>query len=162
MVAQDRAPGDLMIKLTLGGTQQFQSAYTYTIRMDGTVTFEDRSHSLPVRPEYPLALTPRQTEPERALRLTDEQLNSLVDAFADAEFYSMQDSYYGEPDADGRVLCVNHAQSKALSITANGRTKEVSFFPGCDYTDKTPVKAFLSLYDNVSGMIAKVRAEPVK
>ncbi|MEQ1644273.1 MAG: hypothetical protein ABL959_12570 [Pyrinomonadaceae bacterium] len=148
-------PADLRITQTLGGTERFGRYYEYVIRTDGRVTFDDRNRALPLHPTSSTAISPPK-KPKRAKRLTDKQLMSLVREFEISGFFEMRDNYsYGDPTLTLQT-CINHAEQKSLSITANGKTKSVTFFLGCSFSEKSPLKAFLALYDKVSQALSTV------
>ena len=148
---------------TLGGTMNFSHYYTYTIHRDGRVTYDDSAsvNALPTGVNYSALLGSHKKlpkPPKLADRLKDKQLLALMREFEASDFFEMRDNYsYGDPFLTQQT-CVNHAQSKALSITIDGKTKSVSFFLGCSYSDQSPLKAFLALYDKVSEMLSKVKA----
>jgi hypothetical protein len=153
-------PNDLKITLTLGGTIEYQSAYTYIIKSDGTVVLDDYSRNLPTNRAL-MALRPRPEELKRSERLSAEQLMELVRDFESSDFFSMNERYYGDPTNE-LTSCVNHAEAKALSFAANGKAKSVSFFLGCNYGDNSPLKSFLQLYEKVSAALRTVKATSVK
>lgn len=160
-------PNDLVIKLSLGGTIQFSSAYDYTISADGIVRLDDHSHNLPLGRSYDqlLLLSPGQASPKPPKppqlkeRIADQQLLDLIAKFDASGFYDMNDRYYGDP-ALTEGVCVDHAAEKGLSITQNGKTKTVSFFLGCSYGEASPLKRFLVLYDQVSDSLKGVKVTP--
>lgn len=160
-------PADLVINLSLGGTVQFSSQYTYSIFADGIVRLADRSNYLPRTASLDnlLLLRPGQKPPkprkppELRERIPEKLLLDLIVEFDHSGFYQMNDRYYGDPDLK-EGSCTDHADEKGLSITMNGKTKSVSFFLGCSYGQNSPLKRFLVLYDEVSKALKGVKVTP--
>lgn len=177
---QSPVPKDLEITLSLGGTIQFSTHYTYRIASDGSVLLEYQHYGLPISPRFETLLKlengepvrqekPKTTPPKKPKRLSQDQLKILLNKFETSGFFSMADRYsYGEAliryhgdSSIRKTTCVNHAEEKSLSIVANGRKKSVSFFLGCTYGEMSPLKDFLSLYDSVSKAMKNVEVKTV-
>ena len=170
--ANTEVPGDLKITLSVSGTIQIATHYTYTILSDGSISLEYQRQGLPVVHRPPLELFTLNgkavkkapappTVPQKKKHLSKTDLESLVRAFETSGFFEMADRYEGDwtvPNA----TCVNHAEEKGLSITSNGRTKSVSFFMGCAYGEASPLKRFLALYDTVSKAMNNVEVKTIE
>jgi hypothetical protein len=159
-------PEDLVITLSLGGTIQFSVHYTYRITADGKVYY-DELQSLPVvrLPDNVLNMkigsakptkAARTKPPKLADRLSKEQIKRMISAFESSGFVEMDDRNEGDKTLK-EIMCLNHAEAKELSITANGKTKRVYFFLGCQYGERSPLKNFLSLYDQIRKELSGVK-----
>ena len=158
-------PDDLEIRLIHAGTIQFDDHYTYTIGADGRVSLEYQQHGrLPVNPSFEdrlkleRKLKPKDpaAEPRKRERISRGRLAEIVEAFRAAGFFEMRDRYDGNPVVPN-AGCINHAATKGLAITANGRTKTVLFFLGCGYGDMPEYRRFNELLAMLSREIADVK-----
>jgi hypothetical protein len=165
LLQNNKLPKDLQISLDVTGTVQFANYYRYSIEANGAVSMEYTSRGLPVTKGFnylliPLGEKPKKvivpTPPKKKEKLSRNQLKELVRAFESSGFFSMNDSYYGDPTTVNG-MCTNHADAKALSITANGKTKRVYFFLGCTYSENTPLKNFLEHFDKVQRVLKDVK-----
>ena len=155
-----KIPKDLVITLSLEGTTQFSTHYTYKITTDGKVFYEEQSN-LPPQESFADLLnvndkSRKVRKPKLKNKLSKEQIKSIILEFEKAGFFEMNESYYGDPTLK-EVSCVNHAEKKGLSITANGKTKSVAFFLGCSYGENSPLKSFLNLYDKIGKELSNVK-----
>ena len=164
ILTDSKIPKDLIIKLTLSSTIQFSSEYDLKIVADGTVYLEDRSHNLPLGPNLSTLLiinsgknkTERPKVPKLKDKLSEKQIRQIISEFKKSGFFEMNESYYGDPTLK-EGTCVNHAYTKVLSISANGKTKSVAFFLGCSYGENLPLKSFLKLYDKIDKELSGVK-----
>ena len=159
-----KIPKDLEIRFIQGGTIQFGTYYTCTIRADGRVTIEYQSHGLPTGRrvgDLRLKGQPKPPKlPKKKERLSRTQLIELMNAFDSSGFFAMRDRYWGDPKVDAQA-CINHAEAKGLSILASGRKKETSFFLGCSYDTVPEFKRFNELFDTISAILSAVRITEV-
>ncbi len=169
LLEKNKIPGDFKVILDVTGTIQFANYYRYSISADGVVIFEYTSRGLPIERRYNLELIPLGEKPKRSKvpkppkkkkNLSKNQLREIVRVLESSGFFLMKDSYYGDPSATNGT-CVNHADAKALSITANGKTKRVYFFLGCSYGDGHELKNFLALFEKIQRMISAVNIREV-
>ncbi|MEP6901516.1 MAG: hypothetical protein ABJA66_07180 [Actinomycetota bacterium] len=160
----NKIPRDLIIKLTFSSTIQFSSEYDLKITSDGKVYLTDRSHNLPSGTSFYnlLGLSAgknkiKKTEtPKLKDKLSKKQIKQIIGEFERSGFFEMNDYYQGDPTLT-EMSCINHANTKGLSISANGKTKNVAFFLGCSYSEKSPLKDFLSLYDKIDKVLSGVK-----
>lgn len=152
-------PNDLVITLNLSSTSQFASEYDYKITSDGRVFFEDRSHNLPAYPSFGALLKKNKLKkPTLKDKLSKRQLRDIVREFENSGFFEMNEYYRGDPNLT-EATCINHADIKGLSVSANGKIKKVVFFLGCGYGEKSPFHRFLNLYNKVDAVLKGVKAE---
>ncbi|HEX8399034.1 MAG TPA: hypothetical protein VF644_16480 [Pyrinomonadaceae bacterium] len=158
-----KIPKDLFIVLSLSSTIQFSSEYDYKITSDGKAFFEDRSHNLPANPNSGALLHSKNKvkNPKLRERLSQRQLSQLIRDFEKSGFFEMNEYYQGDPGFKEGV-CINHAQRKGLSISANGKTKSVAFFLGCGYGEKSPLHSFLNLYNKIEKELQNVKKEKLE
>lgn len=160
----NKMPEDLIIKLTLSSTIQFSSAYDLKVTSDGKVYLEDKSHNLPSGTNFSTLLkldsgknkTEKLKAPKLKNKLSKKQIKQIISEFEKFGFFEMNESYYGDP-ALREGSCVNHADTKGLSISANGKTKNVAFFLGCSYGENSALKSFLNLYDKIDKELSGVK-----
>lgn len=172
LMVDGELPRDLKITIENTGTVQFANYYQNTILADGTVTFEFTSRGLPVQDrgygELVLSTNdkkhktePAPTPPAKKDKLSKSDLLELARAFESSTFFQMQDSYYGDPTLK-TGMCINHSAAKAISVTANGKTKRVYFFLGCSYGEYAPLAEFLQLYKSVETAISGVEIKEIR
>jgi hypothetical protein len=157
-------PKDLVIELKLSSTIEFFTHYDMTITADGKVYLEVRSN-LPQPTNFSrlLGIAPGKNKPEKLKtpkledRLSKKQIRKIIGEFEKSGFFAMNEYYEGDPNPATDGTCVNHAEIKGLSISANGRTKRVAFFLGCTYAENSPLKSFLALYDKISKELSGVK-----
>lgn len=167
ILVDGQLPNDLRVTINNTGTIQFANYTRYMISVDGTVGFEYTSIGLPIvqnnvgvlmlKGHKPVKPPRAQTKKDKLAR---KQLLELAKAIEKSTFFDMNDSYYGNPDA--QFNCVNHADGKAISVTANQKTKNVYFFLGCGYGEYDPLKKFLILYQQIEQMISGVKVKEVQ
>lgn len=160
-------PKDLIITLSLSSTVQFSDAYIYKINPDRTVFFENRSNSLPLGVSFAGLLSGKVGEtskpvkiksPELKDKLSKKQIKQILIEFEKSGFFEMNEYYQGDPTLELNT-CHTHADTKSLSISANGKTKKVGFYLGCSYGEKAPLKSFLTLFDKISEILKSVKKE---
>lgn len=167
-----KTPKDLQITIDDTGTIQFANYQRFTISSEGFVTVEYTRRGLPssggqfstllllrkngnskkVRPQKPA---------EKKDRVSERQLIDLARAIESSTFFQMQDSYHGDSTLE-LGTCVDHAGAKAISVTANGRTKNVYFFLGCTYGEYEPLKKFLELYKRIETVVGGVKVKEIE
>lgn len=160
----NKIPKDLVIKLTLSSAIQFSSEYDLKVTADGTVYLKDRSHNLPKGSDFSSLLiknsgknkTGKPKAPKLKAKLSKKQIKQIIGEFKKSGFFRMNEFYYGDPTLK-EGTCVNHAYTKALSISTNGETKSVAFFLGCSYGENSPLKSFLKLCDKIDKELSGVR-----
>ena len=158
-----KIPKDLVIKLSLSSTIQFAAEYDVKITADGKVYLDDRSRLLPTQNFSDLTFlgingkkVKKPESPKLKDTLTKNQIQHIILEFEKSGFFEMNKYYEGDPNLKEGV-CVNHANIKGLSISANGKTKSVAFFLGCSYGAQSPLKSFLTLYDKISKELRGVK-----
>lgn len=155
-----KIPKDLAITLSLGGTIQFSTQYDLRITADGKVYLENYREGLPVGRSFSELLKTTTFVMPKAPKLKEKfskkQLKAIVSEFETSGFFAMNPYYQGDSEAETNV-CINHAEEKGISITANGQTKKVAFFLGCSYGENSPLKKFLALYNFVEIQMRGVR-----
>ncbi len=156
----DKIPEDLVIKLTLSSTIEYSSQYELKITPDGKVYLRDYSRNLPSGKNFPGLLNIEKNKKTKTPKLKDKlskkQIRQIISEFEKSGFFEMNEFYHGDP-ALKEGSCVNHAYTKALSISANGKTKSVAFFLGCSYGENSPLKSFLNLYDKIDKELRGVK-----
>lgn len=167
-----KLPKDFQITIDDTGTVQFATYRRYTISAGGSVTVEYTRRGLPVQNRIDGLFeitrngkTQKKVQspkpPDKKDKLSKGQLLKLARAFESSTFFQMQDSYYGNA-ALQLATCVNHSDAKAMSITANNRTKRVYFFLGCEYGEYAPLTEFLGLYKKVEMVINGVKVKEIQ
>jgi hypothetical protein len=163
VLRDSRISKDLVIKLSFSNTVQFSAEYDLKITSDGKVYLADRSHQLPLQTFFNMMLLetngnkPKKPKiPKLKDMLSQKQLKQMILEFEKSGFFKMNESYYGDTNLQENI-CTNHADTKGLSISANGKTKNVAFFLGCSYGENSPLKSFLSLYDKISKELSGVK-----
>ena len=162
VLKDNKIPEDLIIKLSLSSTIQFSSEYDLKITSDGKVYLDDRSHNLPSATNFSALLKLNSGKnknlkmPRLKDKLSKEQIKRIITEFKKSGFFEMNESYYGDPTLK-EGTCVNHANTKGLSILANGKTKSVAFFLGCSYGENSPLKSFLNLYEKIDKELSGVK-----
>ncbi len=157
-----KIPNDLIIKLSLSSTIEYSSEYDLKITSDGKIYLTDRSHNLPSGTSFStlLGLTSGKNKKSKPPKLKDKlskkQIKQILNEFEKSGFFEMNESYYGDLTLK-EGSCVNHAYTKGLSISMNGKTKSVAFFLGCSYGENSPLKSFLNLYDKIDKAISGVK-----
>lgn len=158
-----KIPGDLVIKLSFSSSIQSSAEYDLKITADGKVYLDDRSHMLPSQTFFnPMLLETNGKKPKRLKvpnlkdKFSQKQLKQMILEFEKSGFFEMNESYEGDINLQENI-CINHANTKGLSILANGKTKKIAFFLGCSYGEKSPLKSFLNLYDKISEELKKVK-----
>lgn len=156
-------PKDLVITLSLSSSSQFAYIYDYKITSDGRVFFEDHSRLLPSLNFSNLTLLningkklKKPKIPKLKDRISQKQIKRIILEFEKSGFFEMNEYYQGDLTLKEGV-CVNHANIKGLSISANGKTKNVAFFLGCSYGENSPLKSFLNLYDKIDKELSGVK-----
>lgn len=149
-----KIPGDLVIKLSFSSSIQSSAEYDLKITADGKVYLDDRSHMLPSQTFFN---PPKRLKvPNLKDKFSQKQLKQMILEFEKSGFFEMNESYEGDINLQENI-CINHANTKGLSILANGKTKKIAFFLGCSYGEKSPLKSFLNLYDKISEELKKVK-----
>lgn len=162
LLIKGKIPNDLIIKLSLSSTMEYSSEYDLKITADGKVYLTDRSHNLPSGTNFStlLGLTSGKNKKSKLPKLKDKlskkQIKQILYEFEKSDFFLMNELYYGDPTLK-EASCVNHAYTKGLSISTNGKTKNVAFFLGCSYGENSPLKSFLNLYDKIDKAISGVK-----
>lgn len=167
-----KIPKDLVIVLRLSSRIQFSQRYECKMTFNGKVSCQDYSTNLPTGRSFSelIGLKPGKYKPQKPKtpklkdKISKKQIKELIAAFEDSGFFEMNDYYEGDPTLT-EGTCVNHADTKGLSILTNGRIKIVAFFLGCSYGEKSPLKRFLSLYDKVDKQmqgVKKTQNQPIK
>ncbi|HEV8160000.1 MAG TPA: hypothetical protein VGP58_13275 [Pyrinomonadaceae bacterium] len=163
-----KIPRDLVITLSFSSTIQFSAEYDLKITADGKVYLNDRSHLLPSQTFFNLMLLEMNGKklkkskiPKLKDRISQKQIKQIILEFEKSGFFEMNEFYYGDPILNENV-CTNHADIKSLSILANGKTKNVAFFLGCSYSEKSPLEGFSSLYDKISKELSSVKKMNLK
>ena len=160
ILQKGKIPEDLVITLSLSGTIEFAAHYDYKIDSAGKVFYEERSN-LPPLTKFADLLGNKSKKPKLKDKFSKKQIKQIILEFEKSGFFEMNEYYEGDP-ALIEATCVNHAETKSLSISANGKTKKVGFFLGCSYGEKSPLKSFLSLFDKISGMLQGVKVISMK
>jgi hypothetical protein len=162
LLKDGKIPKDLVITLSLGGTVQYANYYSYKITSDGKIVYTEELNGLPIASNYGLLLKQLKT-PELKENLSKKQIKSILKGFESAGFFEMNEYYQGYSDkVGGEVTCVNHAMSKSLSISINNVNKKVGFFLGCSYSENSPLKKFLVLYDKILGHLKNVKKRKIE
>lgn len=161
-----QVPKDLVVTLVLSSTIQFSNAYELKITNDGKVFYEDRSTLLPhlnffnvfglKTVEGKTLETKSEKKNKLKKKLSKKQIKRILGEFEKSGFFEMNKYYEGDPTL-AQGTCVNHANTKSITITANGETKQVAFFLGCSYGENSPLKSFLSLFDKISGELKDIQ-----
>jgi hypothetical protein len=165
ILKHDKIPKNLVITLSLGGTVQFADYFTYKITSDGKVVYIEQRNGLPTTNNYVYLLKDhkRVKSPKIKENLSKKQLKSIIKEFEVSGFFEMNEYYQGYTNSSSEELtCVNHAMSKSVSISINGKSKSVGFFLGCGYSEDSPLKRFLNLYDKVSKELETVKKQKVE
>ena len=167
ILVNGKLPNDLQIKIDDTGTVQFANYTRSIISVDGTVGFEYTRRGLPVQNNYVGLLILKGQKPTKLPtkkdKLSKKQLLELAQAIETSTFFDMKDRYDGNPSIQAEGAgCVNHAAAKAISVTANQKTKHVYFFLGCGYGEYEPLKKFLTLYQQIEKMVSGVRVTEIK
>ena len=163
VLRRGKIPKDLIITLGFSSTVRFSDEYDLKITARGKVYLDDRSHRLPVQRNFnPFSLATNGNKPRKIKtpklknKLSQSALKRLILDIEKAGFFEMKESYYGDPNL--RVnTCWNHADTKSLSVSANGKTKKVAFFLGCSYGEASPLKSFLRLYERIDAELSRVK-----
>lgn len=161
---EDEIPKDLVIKLSFSSTARYSPEYDVIITADGKVYLEYRSEGLPLARNFS-DLSKNKSKKVEAPRLEDrlskKQIKEIIGEFEKSGFFGMNESYYGDPNLELQT-CVNHSDTKALSVSANGKTKKVAFYLGCNYGEESPLKSFLALYDKIDKKLSGVKKIDLK
>lgn len=113
-----------------------------------------------IQTQKPVDTTATQVPPKKD-KLSTGQLIKLSQTIESSGFFDMNDNYQGNPDLE-TATCVNHAAAQAISVTANGKTKNVYFFLGCGYGEFEPLKKFLALFQQIETAISSVNIKEVQ
>lgn len=167
ILVNGKLPNDLQITIDDTGTVEFANYTRTIISVDGTVGFEYTSRGLPVQNNYVGLLILKGQKPTKLPtkkdKLSKKQLLELAQAIEMSTFFDMKDRYDENPSIQGEGAgCVNHAAAKAISVTANQKTKRVYFFLGCSYGEYEPLKKFLTLYQQIEKMVSGVNITEIK
>ncbi len=165
ILTDGQLPKDLKITIDNTGTVQFANYYRSNILRDGSVTLEYTSRGLPIQRGFSSVLLLKGQKapkpPVKKNKLSKKQLTELAHAIETSGFFEMKESYYGNPGSEP-VMCSNHANAKAITVIANGKTKRVYFFLGCGYGEFEPLKKFLSVYEQIEKTIGGVKVREIQ
>lgn len=171
LLKNGKVPKDLAITLSMSGTIQFAPHYTYTITSDGRVFYDLQQMGLPTPNASGVKLAKLKSKdgkvtkvkydvpkpPKLKEKLSQKQLKEIIRGFEESGFFLITDANKFDPALTETTL-IDHAQTKALSIAANGKIKNVEFFMGGNYGENSPVHNFLKLYDKIRAELNTVRA----
>lgn len=150
-----KIPKDLVILYGTSGTVPYNQ--TYRIIFNGKVFYQEQSN-LPIinRSQNDLLLIGQKSPKTTNLKdsLSKKQLNQIIREFEKTGFFEMTGSSINE-------CAQNHVVSKIISISANGRTKVVEFFP-CGSSENFQLKFFQSLYNKIGEELKTVKKHPMK
>lgn len=166
LLKDGKIPRDLAITLSLGGTIQFSVHYDLRIDADGKVYLEHYREGLPAGRSFSELLKTTTfilpEAPKLKEKLSKKQIKAIIGEFETSGFFAMNEYYQGNSETAETNVCINHAEEKGISITANGRKKKVAFFLGCSYLENSPLNKFLVLYNFVENQMRGVRKRDSK
>ena len=125
-LSEPSVPSDILISLERTHCYGPCPPYTLVISGDGTVFFTGS-----YVPNVPKSAGKWQRTGVIKSRITQEQLQQLLDAFEQADYFSLQDSYLDHDDGCPTVW--TDSASAYTSIQLGGRTKRVEHYLGCRY-----------------------------
>lgn len=121
---EQKAPADTLITLERTGCYGFCPSYTLTIAADGTVVFNATSYWVGAGEHSRLKKSGTIIS-----KVSQEQIQQLINAFEEANYFSLRDSYTETEDCPGGMS--TDLPTAYTSIQINGRRKSISHYYGC-------------------------------